>query len=334
MKVQRALYVALAILAMCLFASNPALSVQGQGTIERTLQVQPGGTLTVEASFGSIEVLTGSGNNVAVRVEREVRDRYSSDESRILNEHQVNISQSGNDVRVETEVSESARDRWRDDYRGTPLSVEIVVTVPSTYNVDLDTAGGHIEVADLSGEVRANTSGGHMTFGNIDGSINADTSGGHIELRGSSGTVDVHTSGGHIEIGEVEGTVRADTSGGHITIERAGAEVTANTSGGSIRVREVMGTINASTSGGSVEARISEQPRGDCSLRTSGGSITVYLASDVAVDLDAEAGWGGVSLDMEVTGTVKKGAVRGTINGGGPKLVLRTSAGGIDIHNM
>jgi hypothetical protein len=326
--------VALAILATGLFASNPVLSAQGQGTIERTLQVQPGGTLTVEASFGSIEVMTASANTVVVKVEREVRDRYSSDESRILGEHQVDISQSGNNVRVETEVSDAARDRWRDDYSSTPLRVEIKVTVPTTYNVDLDTAGGHIEVADLSGEVRAHTSGGHLSFGNIDGSIDADTSGGHIELRGSSGMVDVHTSGGHIEIGDVGGTVNADTSGGHITIDRAGGEVTARTSGGSIEVMEVMGTINASTSGGSVEARISEQPRGDCSLRTSGGSVKVYLAEGIALDVDAEAGWGGVSTDFPVTGTVRKGAIRGTINGGGPELVLRTSAGGIEIRKM
>lgn len=334
MKIQRAMLVAVAILATSLLASSPVASAQGQATIERTLQVQPGGTLTVEASFGSIEVLTVSGNSVAVRVEREVRDRYSSDESRILAEHQVDISQSGNDVRVETQVSDAARDRWRDDYSGTPLSVEIVITVPTAYNVDLDTAGGHIEVADLSGEVRAHTSGGHMTFGNIDGSIDADTSGGHIELRGSSGTVDVRTSGGHIEIGEVEGTVSANTSGGHIVIERAGGEVTARTSGGSIEVEEVLGTINASTSGGSVKARISEQPRGDCSLHTSGGSITVWLAEGIALDLDAEAGWGGVSTEFPVTGTVRRGEVKGTINGGGPELVLRTSAGGIEIRKM
>ena len=334
MKYQRAVLVTAAILALGLLVSGPALSAQGQATIERTLQVQPGGTLTVDASFGHIKVLTASGNSVAVRVEREVRDRYSSDEGRILTEHQVNISQSGNDVRVETMVSEDVRERWRDDYRSTPLRVEVVVTVPTSYNVDLDTAGGHIEVADLTGGVQAHTSGGHLTFGNIDGSINADTSGGHIKLSGSSGTADLHTSGGHIEIGQVEGSVKADTSGGHITIDSAGAEVHARTSGGNIKVKEVMGTINASTSGGSVEARISEQPQGDCSLSTSGGSVTVYLASDIAVDLDAEAGWGGVSLDMEVTGTIKKGAVRGTINGGGPKLVLRTSAGGVEVRKM
>jgi hypothetical protein len=334
MKYQRAVPVAATILALCLLASGPALSAQGQATIERTLQVQAGGTLTVEASSGHIKVITASGNDVAVRVEREVRDRYSDDASRILTEHQVEISQSGNDVRVETKVSDEVRERWRDEYRSTPLQVEIIVTVPTSYNVDLDTAGGHIEVADLSGEVVAHTSGGHLTFGNIDGSIDADTSGGHITLNGSSGTADLRTSGGHIEIGQVEGSVKADTSGGHITIDSAGATVDAETSGGNIKVKEVMGTINASTSGGSIEASIAEQPQGDCSLRTSGGSVTVYLASDVAVDLDAEAGWGGVSLDLEVTGTIKKGAVRGTINGGGPSLVLRTSAGGIEVRKM
>lgn len=333
---KRAVHITATILAVGLLAAGQAYTApaQAQGTIERSFQVQPGGTLTVDASFGHIEVTTASGNAVSVTVKREVRDRYASDASRLYGEHKVDISQSGNDVSVRTEVDDDVRDRWRDDYRGTPLSVEILVTTPREYNVNLDTAGGHIEVSDLGGEVWAHTSGGHMTFGNISGSIDADTSGGHIKLAGSSGTAKLHTSGGHIEIGEVEGNIDANTSGGHITIERGGGEVTARTSGGRIKVNEVGGTINAHTSGGGVEARISEQPQGDCELSTSGGSITVYLASGIAVDLDADAGHGGVSSDIEITGTVRRDQVRGTINGGGPMLRLRTSAGGIRIRRM
>ena len=67
---QRAVLATAIILALGLVVSGPALSAQGQATIERTLQVQPGGTLTVDSSSGHIKVLTASGNNVAVAHQR------------------------------------------------------------------------------------------------------------------------------------------------------------------------------------------------------------------------------------------------------------------------
>jgi hypothetical protein len=57
----------------------------------------------------------------------------------------------------------------------------------------------------------------------------------------------------------------------------------------------------------------------------------VTLASNVAVEVDARASGGGVHSDVPVTivGTKDDDALQGSINGGGPKLVLRTSGGGI-----
>ena len=323
------------IVALALVATLPTISVSAlqEPNVQQSFDVGAGGTLEVDASFGSIEVTTSGGNQVDVTVVREVRDRYEDDAAQILAEHQVDISQSGNNVVVRTEVSEDARDRWRDEYRNTPLRVKLEISVPSTYNVDLETAGGNISVADLTGEVRTDTSGGNLDFGNIDGTVQAHTSGGNITLDGSTGTATVNTSGGNITIGAVGGEVNADTSGGNITIDRAGGEVRAETSGGNIQVDEVAGKIEASTSGGNVRATITEQPGGDCSLSTSGGMVVVTLASGIAVDVDASTS-GGVSSDLPVDGQVTKSSIRGTINGGGPELRLRASGGSIRIREQ
>lgn len=326
----------LATMTLAMAAAVPATgSVEGtlqqEPMIRRTLSVAPGGRLTVDADFGHIDVTTHDADTVTVTVDREVRERYEDDADRILAEHRVDISSSGNDVTVNVEVSDDDRERWRDAYRNTPLRVEIDVVVPREYDVDLETAGGHIEVSDLRGELRAETAGGHLELGNIDGTVRARTAGGHIGLRGSSGDVDVHTSGGHIEIGDVGGRVVADTSGGHIEIGRSAGEVRAETSGGGIEIDEVGGTVVARTSGGSIRATITEQPGGDCRLSTSGGSVTVYLAEDIGVDLDASAA-GSVDVDFAVTGTVRRSSVRGSINGGGPELRLRTSGGSISVR--
>lgn len=311
-------------------AAPPA---QSEATIQRTLEAAAGGTLTVDASFGHILVRTHDGDGVEVTVERQVRERHAADRDRILGEHRVDIRQEGNGVTVDVEVPEEARDRWRDDYRGTPLQVEIAVSVPRRFDLALETAGGHIDVADIEGDIRVHTSGGHLDLGNIAGAVRGETSGGHITLLGSTATADLHTSGGHIEIGEVDGDVTAETSGGHVTVRRSGGNVRVRSSGGRIEVEEVHGSIDASTSGGSIEARISEQPGGHSSLSTSGGNVTVWLAEDIAVDLDA-SGSGGVDVELEIDGRVRRDAVEASINGGGPELRLRTSGGRVRVRRM
>ncbi len=295
-------------------AGSTPLALQQAATIERSFDVGTGDTLEVDASFGSIEITTSTANRVEVTVIREVRERYDDDTQQILAEHQVEISESSNGVIVRTKVDDDARDRWRDDYRGTPLNVKFEISVPRAYDVNLKTAGGSISVSDLDGEARAETSGGSLTFGNI------------------SGTAWGRTSGGSITIGDVGGSVDAETSGGSIHINRSAGEVRALTSGGGIVVNEVGGKIEASTSGGSVDVTLTEQPRGDCRLSTSGGSIEIQLAPGIALDLDASTIGGRVTSDFSVDGTVKRGSIRGSINGGGPQLHLRASGGSIRIR--
>ncbi|MCW8849689.1 MAG: hypothetical protein OQJ81_06885, partial [Melioribacteraceae bacterium] len=110
--------------------------------------------------------------------------------------------------------------------------------------------------------------------------------------------------------------------------------VDAHTSGGGITVNEVYGAIDASTSGGSVYASITEQPKENCSLTTSGGGITVKLAHDINVYLDAKTSGGNVQTDFPITikGKVDRSKLNGKINDGGPKLYLRSSGGSIHIE--
>lgn len=318
---KRTLITCAALAAIAILGANPASSAttpmaafQQPATVRGSYDVGAGGTLRVEASFGSIEVTASSGNSVDVKVVREVRDRFDDDEARIISEHQVEMSQSGSDIIVTTTVSDAARDRWNEDYNTTPLNVRLEISVPRAYNVDLDTRAGNISVNDLDGEVRTETGGGNLEFGNINGSVWA------------------HTAGGNIDIGDVDGNVDVETSGGNIHIDRAGGEVRAETSGGNITVDEVGGTIDARTSGGNISANITRQPAGDCRLSTSAGTISVTLAAGIGVDIDASTSIGGVSSDFDVDGRVTRNSISGSINGGGPELHLRTSAGRIRIR--
>ncbi len=147
-------------------------------------------------------------------------------------------------------------------------------------------------------------------------SINLDTSGGSIEIEDLKGKVDAHTSGGSISVEDVEGDVNIKTSGGSLDLEN------------------IIGKINAKTSGGSIKLKLPTNPIQDTNVKTAGGSITAYLAKDVAVDVSAKTSGGRVSSEFPVDGDIEKRSIKGTINGGGAKLNLKTSGGSVRIKEI
>ena len=316
------------IAAALLFAASVFAS---EDVIKKGFTVADGGTLRLEGGIGNIRVVTG-GSGVAVEITRKADDRRSE---RTLREHKITFAQQGNDVVITSDLDDDHRPHswfnWDDDYE-----VQFNIRVPDRYNVDVETSGGWINIDEINGTVEARTSGGSIKTGRIGGEGNLRTSGGSITVGGASARLVAHTSGGSIDVGDTTGPIEVKTSGGSITLARTGGEVVARTSGGNIRIEDAMGRVNAHTSGGSIHATLSRQPAAESSLKTSGGNVVVSLAPSVAVDLDAEASGGGVRSDVPVTvkGTQDDDSIRGQINGGGPKLVLRTSGGGIRVKAM
>jgi Toastrack DUF4097 len=285
-----------------------------EGTIKRSFHVGAGGHLVLATDRGAIEVRAADSTTLEI----EVKEAHGI---------ALEFTQSGNDVQIR------GKDRRSSWHRRGP---QFVISVPHQYNVDLHTSGGSIAVDDLEGRVRGRTAGGSLAFGRIHGPVWGKTSGGSIALAGCVGPAEVETSGGSIHIGDVDGDVIARTSGGSIRIARATGRVVAETSGGSIDVAEVWGTIDAATSGGSVTARLARQPQGSSRLETSGGNVVVFLAETISVELDAKASDGRVTTELPVTvqREFSKTALQAKINEGGPKLMLRTSGGDIQVNPL
>jgi DUF4097 and DUF4098 domain-containing protein YvlB len=70
-------------------------------------------------------------------------------------------------------------------------------------------------------------------------------------------------------------------------------------------------------------------------IRTVDGSIEVSLPADFQANINASTQDGHIRLDVPVTvqGEISKSRVRGTLNGGGPELTLKSTDGSIRISN-
>lgn len=317
----------------CLLLSTGPVLADVEDQLAKSFEAAPGGEVVVEVDRGSIDVKTADEGKVQIEVSRTAKGSDAK-AKQILKDHIITFSQNGNQVVVKAEYTGPKTTGW---FGNSPqFNVRYQITVPRKFDANLKTAGGHIEVAALTGKLRANTSGGHLKFEHLEGPVTAHTSGGNITLDDCKGLVDLHTSGGSLNLNAIEGDTTAKTSGGSIRASKLTGKSVVKTSGGSITIADIRGTIEAGTSGGSIRATLTEQPAGDCSFKTSGGSITLALGPKIAADVDLHTSAGHVSTELPVVSVVQgkqdRSELRGKLNGGGPLLTAHTSGGSVRLE--
>jgi hypothetical protein len=131
-------------------------------------------------------------------------------------------------------------------------------------------------------------------------------------------SLDVENVNGSIEVTDVTGTHELETTNGRIEVARCA------------------GSLDASTTNGAIEAELTKVTRGQpLRFETTNGRIEVALPASLAVDVDAGTTNGSINSDLPVSTTrISKNSLRGSINGGGTPLRLRTTNGGISIRTV
>jgi len=301
--------------------------------IHEIRSAKPGGTLVVDVDFGSIAVTAGDSDKVVIDAHRKIEASSKEKEEEYFKAVPIVITTEGDRVIVRAVGKhESLGSQIWKMLGHTRTEGGYTLRVPANFNVDLDTSGGDISANGLTGAIKVDTSGGDLNFGQIHGDIHADTSGGDITAKDCDGATNLDTSGGRIEVTGGKGKLNVDTSGGNVTVLNRVGDATVESSGGKLRLGNISGSLNAETSGGSVSAILPSPVAGDVRLETSGGSITVVAPSNAALTIDAETSAGSVRSDLPISKIhADDDSLKGTINGGGTKLVLRSSAGAIEI---
>jgi hypothetical protein len=125
----------------------------------------------------------------------------------------------------------------------------------------------------------------------------------------------VETVNGHIEVTDLAGNLKLDTTNGRIEVARC------------------RGSIDAETTNGRIEAELLAVTGGrPMHFETTNGGISVKVPRTLAASIDASTTNGGITTELPVTSKdIHRHALRGTINGGGAELKLRTTNGSISV---
>ena len=221
------------------------------------------------------------------------------------------------------------------DWQGGPprkFSGEFTINVPREMGwVKLETEGGNVDAAGISGRVDAQSGGGSMHLDDIGGGVNVETGGGSIDVGTISGDIGLHTGGGSIEVHHANGKIVAETGGGSVEIQSGSQSANIETGGGSIEVRQCSGKVKVSTGGGSIDLG---DIGGPAEIDTGGGSIHLTSAKG---HVSAQTGGGGIELNGVPSVRAETGAGGITVklvNTGAERRdsVIETSAGDIIVY--
>jgi hypothetical protein len=256
------------ILTTLVIVLSLVISLNAQTSKEAKFDVGKGDLLDVSLSQGNIDITTGSGSEVNV-----LAKNIKENEMKLLT-----MEKKGSRIEIVFKGEDS------DDF-------ELLLTIPSSLNLDLSTGGGNVIVnGDLSGDADVSTGGGNITAKAINGTADLSTGGGNIKTGDINGNADISTGGGEIKIDIINGVADLSTGGGNIYITSVNSSADISTGGGNINVGDVGGKADISTGGGNINVG---NVGGKADISTGGGNINLESAEG---KIDVSTGAGNISL--------------------------------------
>lgn len=272
------------------------------GAEEWRFDATPGGRLEIDLETGGTVEVRGSGTG-AVDVEAEL-------EGRAADWAKVTAEKTAKGVRVRAEATRRSR--------GGSGSVNLVVTVPTRFDVEVSTMGGEVSIEGVEGTFSGDSMGGGLVLHRLRGHAALSTQGGSIEVSESTLDGSVETMGGNVTFRNVRGGLRGKTMGGRVTVDDSDA--TALSEDGRV--------VEIDTMGGNVE--VERAPRG-ARVHTMGGNVRVASAREF---VEATTMGGDVRI-LEVDGRVEASTMSGDVEvrvvGEGGEIEIESMSGDLEL---
>jgi DUF4097 and DUF4098 domain-containing protein YvlB len=216
-------------------------------------------------------------------------------------------------------------------------------------------AGGRVEITNVNGRIELTGGDGDTV------EISAEKIGKgssveaaremlkRIEIREDVAPDRVHvetrlnrSSGFNMGNGEVRYTVRVPaganvklvTVNGGIEVENVRGRAELETTNGGIVARRLTGGLDASTTNGGVEAELDALAADGVQMECTNGGLRLRLPRDARADVSARVANGGINVDgleLDIVGEQTRRRLEGRLNGGGARVRLEGTNGGIRI---
>jgi DUF4097 and DUF4098 domain-containing protein YvlB len=305
----------------------------------------------IQNPHGDISISAADGNQISVTAHQVA---YASDDreaNKIFDSQKAQVTVTGDAVLVKVDGNSNGK-------------TNLVVTVPRTASVNVNSGRGGVTIAGLAGNVDATVEHGDLETTAIEGHVHAHLShDGDFSAHDVKGDLSVDGSGGDLTLTDLHGAVTVQGDYSNVHVERADQPLHFHSSRTdmelarlpgdlslsleSLHATEIVGPVRVTTHSKDIELN---QVYGETHIEDRDGRVELGLAGSYPAEVKNEKGDVDITLPpgaaVTVDGTTNNGdivsdfplqisgdddkRVTGNIGRGGPKLLLSTEHA--DLH--
>jgi DUF4097 and DUF4098 domain-containing protein YvlB len=275
------------------------------------------GSFTLSNVSGNIVVRADSVSLVEVEaVKRVSRSRSGQDASRQLELVEIQVTHSGNRLRIKTRYGD-------EDERGNReinVSVDYQVTVPLGTEVSASSVSGNVDVEGVQGELEAVTVSGEVTVNKAEQLLKAKSVSGTVKVISASSdrSVEISSVSGDVETRGLRAReLRLESVSGDVEVSDASCE------------RAELGTVS-----GDVRYNGTLAASGRYDFKSHSGDVVITIPGDVGFELEASSFSGGIESDFDLTvhSISRERKVSGVFGDGSAVINATTFSGDITIR--
>ena len=319
----------------------------------------PGATLRVTNTRGAINLTTSNDNRLHVTVHKRINSENQQDAEKWDKSTQPQINVTGQTVTLNAN-NKGAGDHW--------VSSDLDIAVPRKTSVVLSTSHGDISIMGRDGNADVTNQNGDVSVTDLNGNLTLNLD--HSSARVSQVSSDVTIQGraNDISIEDVKGTVHLDGDfmesvklsriakpvsfkstrtdmdfsqlNGYLNLDSGDLEATSITGPFRLRTRSkdimlngISNEVHVQNENGAVEVHVNKL--GGLDVKNAKGDIRIFVPAKSGFQLEAQAHDGEIQSDfsdLKIDNGDNHSSANGSVNGGGPRMVLENEHGTIEIR--
>ena len=234
-----------------------------------------------------------------------------------------------------TDLSAQSKDEWTRTYDLSASGQVELTNANGEINVEPST-DGKVHVRAERTAKAATEEAARQLLAKITISEEASADRLRLATEGPSGSF---LTGGHYSVRywlnvPAGASVKVTNTNGRVSVRDISGPVEARTTNGGVTARGLTGRVEASTTNGGVDVDVDRVHPDGIRLETTNGGVRLTLPQSARADVKAEVTNGGIdtgTLEIEKVGEATRRHLEGRLNGGGPRIDLETTNGGIKI---
>jgi DUF4097 and DUF4098 domain-containing protein YvlB len=318
-----------------------------------------GGSLRVVNERGAVNVSASDDNQIHVTVHKRINAERQNQADDWNKSTRPQITTSGQTVTLDANTR-GAGDHW--------VSADLDISLPRKAAVTVSTRHGDVSIMGRDGTANVSSQDGDVSVTDLNGALTLTLEKSSARVSAVSSDVSVQGRANDVSLEDVKGAVRLDgdfmesvklsrigkpvsfkTSrtdmdftklDGYLNLDSGDLEATSMNGPVRLRTRSkdillngVTNDVHLQNENGAVEIHLNKL--GSMEVTNSKGDIRIYVPEKAAFTVDAQARDGEIQTDfssIKVDNGENRATASGSVNGGGPRMVINDEHGTIEIR--